>query len=539
MNAIKIDNENLMRHTTHGVLTDLGNSEGLFGHVKDKFKQDEDFRNSWRADYYSSPEITTLKSDEEFDKARGILAKDSDLLDMTDSGDSSGYYRELELTRIIGNNIKFGFLIISWFIIVAILGNIFVRGLMPKDESIEDFGGWQYSESKSNDIYYDDISFSDNPDLLDEVNKIQSKIDASENQGIPSLGLVITSDSKITGLNRKTLLKIESLVAYSGINDVAVLVYNVNTGERFVYIDKYNKDTFGMFDSVIGNVSNSDDDRTVRISEDEFIVLNNWATTNIYKDTLSESFNSLLDYMSSTFDTERANNHAESVKQSQTSGAIVIGILFAVIVASLGIGLGPAIFWMSSFPGWIKKRAYKQAYQYNKLYESVMQYRLIRDGVVNIVEEKEEKPVINLTKNDENVEDKKGEDAYDLAKSLQKIKNSICSLNTLESQDSEVAGEIREVAEIIDDISSEISEPSIHNKIEWFIRRYGKLIIESVDAVKDIDNVDKRKSKTVELIEYVSKSFKKLQDASNINKESKADISIETLGNLMRLDGQI
>lgn len=542
MNNIKIDSKNLMRHTTHGVLTDLENSERLFSHVKDKFKQDEDFRDSWRADYYSSPEITTLKNDEEFDKARGILMKDSDLLDTADSGDSSGYYRELEFTHIIGNNEKFGFLIIAWFIVVTILSNMFVRAMMPTDESLESFGGWQYSESKPADLYYDDISFSDNPGLLDEVNKIQSKIDASKDQGIPSLGLIITSDDKITGLNNKTLLKLESLVAYSDINDVAVLVYNVNTGEKFVYTDKYNRDTFGIFDSVIGNISNSDTDRAVRISEDEFIVLNNWASTNIYKDTLSESFDSLLDYMSSTFNKEKANEYAESVRKSQTYGAIVVGILGALVIGSLGIGLGPAVIWVGSFPGWIKKRAYKQAYQYNKIYESVMQYRLIRDGVINtdrFVEKKEEKPVVNLSKGDDNVDDKEGEDAYDLVKSLQKIKISVWSLKVQGETSSEITGEIHKVAEMIDDISNEISDTSIQNKVEWFIRRYGKLIIESINAVNDIDDVDKRSKKTAELIGYISKSIEKLHNASSSNKESKADISIETLGNLMRLDGQI
>ena len=124
--------------------------------------------------------------------------------------------------------------------------------------------------------------------MLDDVNKIQELISSSINTETPSINFIATSDEKIADLTGKTSDRLHDLLQRSYTDGVISLVYNVYNGEYFIYFNDYDRDNLNLFDKVIGNVLPGSNGV---ISDDAFVVLNNWATNNIFKDSPYETFN--------------------------------------------------------------------------------------------------------------------------------------------------------------------------------------------------------------------------------------------------------
>ena len=379
--------------------------------------------------------------------------------------------------------------------------------------------------------------------MLDDVNKIQELISSSVNTETPSINFIATSDEKIAGLTEKTSSKLHDLLQRSHTDGVISLVYNVYNGEYFIYFNDYNRDNFNLFDKVIGNVVPGSNGV---ISDDAFVVLNNWATNNIFKDSPYETFNTLFSYVNSNFDRETARNYVIEYTESQNIGGTFIAILFGVMAGLFGTMIVGAIFFDVITPNFLINIASKKAERYNRVYESVKQYKLIKDGVISLddfetsesdTDEKKDSK-LSLSKDNENLED--NENMWSLS-ILNDIKAKVLFRLDTDGRYVDTANKIDKLKEILENTNevkdTDDSDATIISKVNWFCRRYGKIIIDSGNAIYKLDNPLSRSEKADRLLKYVAISIDSIYDTKVASSETEVDVSLNTIENLMKLDG--
>lgn len=535
--------EELMLHTAKNRIVDLDNAVSNFSNVKDYLETDKDFEEEWKAKYYSSPEINRIRSASEYDRECAKLSKDKDLLELVESGESSGYFRESVIIHEIISSVKLNTFMILWAISTVVLCILFNRGFTTDLDSVDTSRFWSYNSENTDNIYYDDVTFSEYPSLLDDVNKIQELISSSINTETPSINFIATSDEKIADLTEKTSSKLHDLLQRSHTDGVISLVYNVYNGEYFIYFNEYNRDNFNLFNEVIGNVVPGSNGV---MSDDAFVVLNNWAATNIFKDSPYETFNALFNYVNSNFDRETARNYVIEYTKSQNVGGTFIAILFGVMTGLFGTMIVGAIFFDVITPNCLISSASKKAEKYNRVYESVKQYKLIKDGVISLddfetsesdTDEKNDSK-LSLSKDNENSEDT--ENMWSLS-ILNDIKAKVLFRFDTDGRYVDTANKIEKLKEILENTNevkdTDDSDATIISKVNWFCRRYGKIIIDSGNAIYKLDNPLSRSEKADRLLKYVAISIDKIYDTKVASSETEVDISLNTIENLMKLDG--
>lgn len=535
--------EELMLHTAKNRIVDLDNAVSNFSNVKDYLENDEDFEEEWKAEYYSSPEINRIRSASEYDRECAELSKDKYLFELAESGESSGYFRESMMIHEIVSSIKLNTFMILWAVSTVVLCILFNKGFTTDLDSVDTSRFWSYNSENTDNIYYDDVTFSEYPSLLDDVNKIQELISSSINTETPSINFIATSDEKIADLTEKTSYRLRDLLQRSHTDGVISLVYNVYNGEYFIYFNDYNRDNFNLFDEVIGNVVPGSNGL---ISDDAFVVLNNWATNNIFKDSPYETFNTLFNYVNSNFDREAARNYVIEYTKSQNIGGTFIAILFGVMAGLFGTMIIGAIFFDVITPNFLINIASKKAEKYNRVYESVKQYKLIKDGVINLDnlensesdadENKDDK--INLSKDNENLEDTENMWSLNV---LNDIKAKVLFRFDTDGRYVDTANKIEKLKEILENTNeikdTDDSDATIISKVNWFCRRYGKIIIDSGNAIYKLDNPLSRSEKADRLLKYVAISIDSIYDTKVASSETEVDVSLNTIENLMKLDG--
>lgn len=535
--------EELMLHTAKNRIVDLDNAVSNFSNVKDYLENDEDFEEEWKTKYYSSPEINRIRSASEYDKECAKLSKDKYLFELAESGESSGYFRESVMIHEIISSVKLNTFMMLWAVSTIVLCILFNRGFTTDLDSVDTSRFWSYNSENTDNIYYDDVTFSEYPSLLDDVNKIQELISSSINTETPSINFIATSDEKIADLTEKTSYKLRDLLQRSHTDGVISLVYNVYNGEYFIYFNDYNRDNFNLFDEVIGNVVPGSNGV---ISDDAFVVLNNWATNNIFKDSPYETFNTLFNYVNSNFDRETARNYVIEYTKSQNVGGTFIAILFGVMVGLFGTMIIGAIFFDVITPNFLISSASKKAEKYNRVYESVKQYKLIKDGVISLdsletsesdTDEKNDSK-LSLSKDNENLEDT--ENMWSLS-ILNDIKTKVLFRLDTDGRYVDTANKIEKLKEILENTDevkdTNDSDATIISKVNWFCRRYGKIIIDSGNAIYKLDNPLSRSEKADRLLKYVAISIDSIYDTKVASSETEVDVSLNTIENLMKLDG--
>lgn len=265
--------EELMLHTAKDRVVDLDNAVSNFSNVKEYLATEKDFEEEWKAKYYSSPEIKRIRSASEYDRECAKLSKDKGLFELAESGESSGYFRESMIVHEIISNVKLNTLMILWVVSTVVLCILFNKGFTTDLDSVDTSRFWSYNSENTDNIYYDDVTFSEYPSLLDDINKIQELISSSVNTETPSINFIATSDEKIADLTGKTSYRLHDLLQRSHTDGLISLIYNVYNGEYFIYFNDYDRDNFNLFDKVIGNVVPGSNGV---ISDDAFVVLNNW-----------------------------------------------------------------------------------------------------------------------------------------------------------------------------------------------------------------------------------------------------------------------
>lgn len=535
--------EELMLHTAKNRIVDLDNAVSNFSNVKDYLATDKDFEEEWKAKYYSSPEINRIRSASEYDRECAKLSKDKYLFELAESGESSGYFRESVIIHEIISSVKLNTFMILWAVSTVVLCIMFNRGFTTDLDSVDTSRFWSYNSENTDNIYYDDVTFSEYPSLLDDVNKIQELISSSVNTETPSINFIATSDEKIADLTEKTSSRLHDLLQRSHTDGVISLVYNVYNGEYFIYFNDYNRDNFNLFDKVIGNVVPGSNGV---ISDDAFVVLNNWATNNIFKDSPYETFNTLFNYVNSNFDRETARNYVIEYTESQNIGGTFIAILFGVMAGLFGTMIVGAIFFDVITPNFLINIASKKAERYNRVYESVKQYKLIKDGVISLddfetsesdTDEKKDSK-LSLSKDNENLED--NENMWSLS-ILNDIKAKVLFRLDTDGRYVDTANKIDKLKEILENTNevkdTDDSDATIISKVNWFCRRYGKIIIDSGNAIYKLDNPLSRSEKADRLLKYVAISIDSIYDTKVASSETEVDVSLNTIENLMKLDG--
>lgn len=535
--------EELMLHTAKNRIVDLDNAVSNFSNVKDYLATDKDFEEEWEAEYYSSPEINRIRSASEYDREYAKLSEDKYLFELAESGESSGYFRESVMMHEIISSVKLNTFMILWAVSTVVLCIMFNRGFTTDLDSVDTSRFWSYNSENTDNIYYDDVTFSEYPSLLDDVNKIQELISSSINTETPSINFIATSDEKIADLTGKTSDRLHDLLQRSHTDGVISLVYNVYNGEYFVYFNDYNRDNFNLFDEVIGNVVPGSNGL---ISDDAFVVLNNWATNNIFKDSPYETFNTLFNYVNANFDRETARNYVIEYTKSQNIGGTFIAILFGVMAGLFGTMIVGAIFFDVITPNFLINIASKKAEKYNRVYESVKQYKLIKDGVINLdnlensesdADEKEDNK-LSLSKDNT---DSNNTDNFVSLSILNDIKTKVLFRFDTDGRYIDTANKIEKLKEILENTDevkdTDDSDATIISKVNWFCRRYGKIIIDSGNAIYKLDNPLSRSEKADRLLKYVAISIDKIYDTKVASSETEVDISLNTIENLMKLDG--
>lgn len=535
--------EELMLHTAKNRIVDLDNAVSNFSNVKDYLATDKDFEEEWKAEYYSSPEINRIRSAFEYDRECAKLSKDKYLFELAESGESSGYFRESVMMHEIISSVKLNTFMILWAVSTVVLCILFNRGFTTDLESVDTSRFWSYNSENTDNIYYDDVTFSEYPSLLDDVNKIQELISSSINTETPSINFIATSDEKIVDLTEKTSYRLRDLLQRSHTDGVISLVYNVYNGEYFIYFNDYNRDNFNLFDEVIGNVVPGSNGV---ISDDAFVVLNNWAANNIFKDSPYETFNALFNYVNSNFDREAARNYVIEYTKSQNIGGTFIAILFGVMAGLFGTMIVGAIFFDVITPNFLINIASKKAEKYNRVYESVKQYKLIKDGVISLdnLENSEsdadgkEDNKLSLSKDNENLEDTENMWSLNV---LNDIKAKVLFRFDTDGRYVDTASKIEKLKEILENTDevkdTDDSDATIISKVNWFCRRYGKIIIDSGNAIYKLDNPLSRSEKADRLLKYVAISIDSIYDTKVASSETEVDVSLNTIENLMKLDG--
>jgi len=535
--------EELMLHTAKDRIVDLDNAVSNFSNVKDYLATDKDFEEEWEAEYYSSPEINRIRSASEYDRECAKLSKDKEFFELAESGESSGYFRESVIIHEIISSVKLNTFMILWAVSTVVLCILFNKGFTTDLDSVDTSRFWSYNSENTDNIYYDDVTFSEYPSLLDDVNKIQELISSSINTETPSINFIATSDEKIADLTEKTSYRLRDLLQRSHTDGVISLVYNVYSGEYFIYFNDYNRDNFNLFDEVIGNVVPGSNGV---MSDDAFVVLNNWATNNIFKDSPYETFNTLFNYVNSNFDREAARNYVIEYTKSQNIGGTFIAILFGVMAGLFGTMIIGAIFFDVITPNFLINIASKKAEKYNRVYESVKQYKLIKDGVISLdnlensendTDEKKDSK-LSLSKDSENLEDT--ENMWSLS-ILNDIKTKVLFRFDTDGRYVDTANKIDKLKEILENTDkvedTNDSDATIISKVNWFCRRYGKIIIDSGNAIYKLDNPLSRSEKADRLLKYVAISIDSIYDTKVASSETEVDVSLNTIENLMKLDG--
>ena len=535
--------EELMIHTAKNRIVDLDNAVSNFSNVKDYLENDEDFEEEWKVEYYSSPEINRIRSASEYDRECAKLSKDKYLFELAESGESSGYFRESVMIHEIISSVKLNTFMILWAVSTVVLCILFNKGFTTDLDSVDTSRFWSYNSENTDNIYYDDVTFSEYPSLLDDVNKIQELISPSINTETPSINFIATSDEKIADLTEKTSYRLRDLLQRSHTDGVISLVYNVYNGEYFIYFNDYNRDNFNLFDEVIGNVVPGSNGL---ISDDAFVVLNNWATNNIFKDSPYETFNTLFNYVNSNFDREAARNYVIEYTKSQNIGGTFIAILFGVMAGLFGTMIVGAIFFDIITPNFLINIASKKAEKYNRVYESVKQYKLIKDGVISLddletsesdTDEKKDSK-LSLSKDNENLEDTENMWSLNV---LNDIKAKVLFRFDTDGRYVDTANKIEKLKEILENTDevkdTNDSDATIISKVNWFCRRYGKIIIDSGNAIYKLDNPLSRSEKADRLLKYVAISIDSIYDTKVASSETEVDVSLNTIENLMKLDG--
>lgn len=541
--------EELMLHTAKNRIVDLDNAVSIFSNVKDYLENDKDFEEEWKAKYYSSPEINRIRSASEYDRECSKLSKDKDLFELAESGESSGYFRESVIIHEIVSSVKLNTFVIIWVIATVILCILFNRAFTTDLDSVDTSRFWSYSSENTDNIYYDDVTFSEYPSLLDDVNKIQELISSSINTETPSINFIATSDEKIADLTGKTSDRLHDLLQRSHTDGIISLVYNVYNGDYFIYFNDYDRDNLNLFDKVIGNVVPGSNGV---ISDDAFVVLNNWATNNIFKDSPYETFNTLFNYVNSNFDRETARNYVIEYTKSQNVGGTFIAILFGVMAGLFGTMIISAIFFDAITPKCLISSASKKAEKYNRVYESVKQYRLIKDGVISLdnfetIDDSEtldsctdEKKDSKLSLSKDNTNSNNTDNSVSLS-ILNDIKAKVLFRFDTDGKYVDTANKIEKLKEILENTDevkdTNDSDATIISKVNWFCRRYGKIIIDSGNAIYKLDNPSSRSEKADRLLKYVAISIDSIYDTKVASSETEVDVSLNTIENLMKLDG--
>lgn len=535
--------EELMLHTAKNRIVDLDNAVSNFSNVKEYLATDKDFEEEWKAEYYSSPEIKRIRSAAEYDREYAKLSKDKYLFELAESGESSGYFRESVIIHEIVSSVKLNTYMLLWIVLTIVLCILFNRVFTTDLESVDTSRFWSYNSENTDNIYYDDVTFSEYPSLLDDVNKIQELISSSINTETPSINFIATSDEKIADLTEKTSSRLHDLLQRSHTDGVVSLVYNVYNGEYFIYFNDYNRANFNLFGKIIGNVVPGSNGK---ISDDAFVVLNNWAATNIFKDSPYETFDTLFNYVNSNFDRETARNYVIEYTKSQNVGGTFIAILFGVMVGLFGTLIIGAIFFDVITPNCLISSASKKAEKYNRVYESVKQYKLIKDGVISLdnletsesdTDEKKDSK-LSLSKDNENLEDTENMWSLNV---LNDIKTKVLFRFDTDGRYGDTASKIEKLKEILENTDevrdTNDSDATIISKVNWFCRRYGKIIIDSGNAIYKLDNPLSRSEKADRLLKYVAISIDNIYDTKVSSSEAEVDVSLNTIENLMKLDG--
>lgn len=535
--------EELMLHTAKNRIVDLDNAVSIFSNVKDYLENDKDFEEEWKAKYYSSPEINRIRSASEYDRECAKLSKDKDLFELAESGESSGYFRESVIVHEIISSVKLTTFMILWVVLTVVLCILFNRGFTTDLDSVDTSRLWSYNSESTDNIYYDDVTFSEYPSLLDDVNKIQELISSSINTETPSINFIATSDEKIADLTEKTSDRLHDLLQRSHTDGVISLVYNVYNGEYFIYFNDYDRDNLNLFDKVIGNVVPGSNGV---ISDDAFVVLNNWATNNIFKDSPYETFNTLFNYVNSNFDRETARDYVIEYTKSQNVGGTFMAILFGVMAGLFGTMIISAIFFDAITPKCLISSASKKAEKYNRVYESVKQYKLIKDGVISLdnfetsESDTDEKKDSKLSLSKDNTNSNNTDNSVSLS-ILNDIKTKVLFRFDTAGKYVDTANKIDKLKEILENIdeveNTDDSNATIVSKVNWFCRRYGKIIIDSGNAIYKLDNPLSRSEKADRLLKYVAISIDSIYDTKVSSSETEVDISLNTIENLMKLDG--
>lgn len=535
--------EELMLHTAKNRIVDLDNAVSNFSNVKDYLATDKDFEEEWRVKYYSSPEINRIRSASEYDREYAKLSKDKYFFELAESGESSGYFRESVIIHEIVSSVKLNVFMVLWIVPTIVLCILFNRVFTTDLDSVDTSRFWSYSSENTDNIYYDDVTFSEYPSLLDDVNKIQELISSSINTETPSINFIATSDEKIADLTGKTSDRLHDLLQRSHTDGVISLVYNVYNGEYFIYFNEYDRDNFNLFAKVIGNVVPGSNGV---ISDDAFVVLNNWAANNIFKDSPYETFNALFNYINSNFDRETARNYVIEYTKSQNVGGTFIAILFGVMVGLFGTMIIGAIFFDAITPNFLISSASKKAEKYNKVYESVKQYKLIKDGVISLdnletsERDTDEKKDSKLSLSKDNTNSNNTDNSVSLS-ILNDIKAKVLFRFDTDGRYVDTANKIEKLKEILENIDevkdTNDSDATIISKVNWFCRRYGKIIIDSGNAIYKLDNPLSCGEKADRLLKYVAISIDSIYDTKVASSETEVDVSLNTIENLMKLDG--
>lgn len=535
--------EELMLHTAKNRIVDLDNAASNFSNVKDYLATDKDFEEEWKAKYYSSPEINRIRSASEYDRECAKLSKDKYFFELAESGESSGYFRESVIIHEIVSSVKLNTYMLLWVVPTIVLCILFNRVFTTDLDSVDTSRFWSYNSENTDNIYYDDVTFSEYPSLLDDVNKIQELISSSINTETPSINFIATSDEKIADLTGKTSSRLYDLLQRSHTDGVISLVYNVYNGEYFIYFNDYNRDNFNLFDKIIGNVVPGSNGV---MSDDAFVVLNNWATNNIFKDSPYETFNTLFNYVNSNFDRETARDYVIEYTKSQNVGGTFIAILFGVMVGLFGTMIIGAIFFDVITPNFLISSASKKAERYNRVYESVKQYKLIKDGVISLdsletsESDTDEKKDSKLSLSKDNT-DSNNTDNFVSLNILNDIKAKVLFRFDTDGRYVDTANKIEKLKEILENTDevkyNDDSDATIISKVNWFCRRYGKIIIDSGNAIYKLDNPLSRSEKADRILKYVAISIDKIYDTKVASSETEVDISLNTIENLMKLDG--
>lgn len=541
--------EELMLHTAKNRIVDLDNAVSNFSSVKEYLAIDKDFEEEWKAKYYSSPEINRIRSASEYDRECAKLSKDKYLFELAESGESSGYFRESVIIHEIVSSVKLNTYMLLWIVPTIVLCILFNRVFTTDLESVDTSRFWSYNSENTDNIYYDDVTFSEYPSLLDDVNKIQELISSSINTETPSINFIATSDERIADLTGKTSDRLYDLLQRSHTDGVISLVYNVYNGEYFIYFNDYDRDNFNLFDKVIGNVVPGSNGV---ISDDAFVVLNNWAANNIFKDSPYETFNALFNYVNSNFDRETARNYVIEYTKSQNIGGTLMAILFGVIVGLFGTMIIGAIFFDAITPKCLISSASKKAEKYNRVYESVKQYRLIKDGVISLdnfetsasletsESDTDEKKDSKLSLSKDNTNSNNTDNFVSLS-ILNDIKAKVLFRFDTDGRYLDTVNKIEKLKEILENTDevkdTNDSDATIISKVNWFCRRYGKIIIDGGNAIYKLDNPLSRSEKADRLLKYVAISIDSIYDTRVASSETEVDVSLNTIENLMKLDG--